>query len=640
MTTDWWYHRAVKQAPRQTDDFVYAVLVAFAILWLFGALSLVLRPIPSDIYPTFAFRAEDGLLRIAAFLTVNMASASVLVATVIAACVATARRGRPRAAAVGAGLVQTLLLAGTFVGGTGTVGDYRALVAVGLVAGSVVGMLVLSEVWRRISQQRRPVLVASLLAAVLAADAMILTALGHFAKLYGSLIVWLGVWTIALCFAMLRLVVADRRPPTAAGLLAVAIVMFGAVDLIPRVSGSFLHVRRVFDWRCPEAATFVNLQRTAQLDVYKLRGVLRTKATGASFDEKMLAAIPEPAKKYHVIFFVGDALRRDRVQPFSQEVSTPSLAALAAESTVFTSAYSPSPTTGYSLVSIFSGVLPEAAVAADGPPLFLPYALRHHGWGTGTCASFDGLHDMVPVLSGFDTDDVGFTEVTHSDVATMDPRFDSLATDALIERLKQSGDAPRFEYVHLYRAHGPFLPPDSVAKYDQAVRSVDAELGRLIEALRDAELWDRTILAVMGDHGEGLGEHGTYAHSQSLYVEQTAVPLILRIPGQPPATIEHPLTLNHLPTLVMDALGSRWPIDTQPDFPTGTPNRDFAIQEFHIRSELVWRAIRTSRWSYHHRILDGTTELYNLAEDRGEARDVSSEFPEVVSELRAVDEAL
>ena len=106
------------------------------------------------------------------------------------------------------------------------------------------------------------------------------------------------------------------------------------------------------------------------------------------------------------------------------------------------------------------------------------------------------------------------------------------------------------------------------------------------------------------------------------------MPFIVRVPGRVAAVRDEPVTLNILPTLVMEALGGSWPVSTA---------SEAAIQEFHIRSELVWRAIRQPPWSYHHRVLDGTVELYHLGDDPGEARDVAADHPEVVKRLSAME---
>lgn len=627
------------------NDFVLALVTGFVTFFAFGAASLVTRPIPADIYPTFAFRPEDGPAVLALFLAVNMAAFASLAALAIGLVAWLVRVGRRRSAVALATVLQVGVLAGSVVGGSGAfVRENRWVLLAALVLGSGVGFTALGAVVRRLPPRRHLVALGAGLAVVLAVDFIAVSALGNFANLYGMVFVWLAIWTLAGILGFVGLMLRDlgglgehaRRGLYATAALLVALAVVDATGLL---QPSFLHVRRVYDWRCPEAAAFVNLRRTAMLDVFKLQSALRSTRAGAAIDTTLLAAAEAPQQRWHVVFFVVDALRRDRVPPFNPEVETPHLRALAAESTVFRNAYSPAPTTGYSIVSFLSGVLPHAAVQADGPPIFLPYVLRHFGWHTGASASFDGLHDMVPVLAGFTSDDIGFTDITDAGVNQYHPTYDGLAVDALADRL-EAATAPRFEYIHLFGTHGPFRPPDSVAKYDAAVREADAQLGRLRARLEAAGLWERTLFVVFGDHGEGLGEHGMYAHSQSLYVEQTAVPLFVRIPGGGPAERPDPVTLNILPTVVMEALGGGWPVPTAVRHGDVVLNEDAAVQEFHIRSELVWRAIRQPPWSFHHRVLDRTVELYDLSADPGESRDIAPEHPDVVARFRALESQL
>ena len=62
----------------------------------------------------------------------------------------------------------------------------------------------------------------------------------------------------------------------------------------------------------------------------------------------------------------------------------------------------------------------------------------------------------------------------------------------------------------------------------------DRHVGRVIAALKELGLYDKTAIFVTGDHGEGLGEHGVTAHGYDLYAPQTKVPLIVRVPGLQP----------------------------------------------------------------------------------------------------------
>src|SRR4029078_6574388 len=103
----------------------------------------------------------------------------------------------------------------------------------------------------------------------------------------------------------------------------------------------------------------------------------------------------------------------------------------------------------------------------------------------------------------------------------------------------------------------PEVPPfgsDDMARYDGEIRFTDLHIGRLLDALRAKGLYDRTVVVVTGDHGEGFGEHGVQMHGYHLYAAQTRVPLIIRVPGLAPRRVAAPAAhVDILPTLATRA---------------------------------------------------------------------------------------
>jgi arylsulfatase A-like enzyme len=121
-------------------------------------------------------------------------------------------------------------------------------------------------------------------------------------------------------------------------------------------------------------------------------------------------------------------------------------------------------------------------------------------------------------------------------------------TDRAIEEVRDLR-APFFLWVHYFDPHDAvLLPPASSIPagvaipaagtidltremYDVEVRYVDAQLARLVAALEESGAWENTIVVVVADHGEGLGDHDWHAH-RLLYQEQIRVPLLLRLPSR------------------------------------------------------------------------------------------------------------
>ena len=92
-------------------------------------------------------------------------------------------------------------------------------------------------------------------------------------------------------------------------------------------------------------------------------------------------------------------------------------------------------------------------------------------------------------------------------------------------------------WMHLYDPHDPYEPPAPYSEeykgrlYDGEIAYADSALAHLIEYLKQKDLYDNSVIVVVGDHGEGLGEHKEDTHGIFLYDSTTHVPLILKLPN-------------------------------------------------------------------------------------------------------------
>ncbi len=101
--------------------------------------------------------------------------------------------------------------------------------------------------------------------------------------------------------------------------------------------------------------------------------------------------------------------------------------------------------------------------------------------------------------------------------------------------------------------------------YDGSIRGMDAELGRLLEGLRERGVADNTLLAFTSDHGEEFFEHGWGWHGNSVYGEMTSVPMVLWWPGVVPSgrvVSEVVESISLMPTL-LELSGVRVPDEAQ-----------------------------------------------------------------------------
>ena len=154
-------------------------------------------------------------------------------------------------------------------------------------------------------------------------------------------------------------------------------------------------------------------------------------------------------------------------------------------------------------------------------------------------------------------------------------------TDAAIEWLRHrpAGAAPFFLWVHYFDPHDPMIlppmealerfPPRSGSQedrlravYDGEIFFMDSQLGRLLDAVKASGHWGDTLIVVVGDHGEGLGDHDWWSHGV-LYQEQIRVPLLIRIPGlaSPRRVTRLARSIDIMPTLPREAGVPRkwWP---------------------------------------------------------------------------------
>jgi len=171
--------------------------------------------------------------------------------------------------------------------------------------------------------------------------------------------------------------------------------------------------------------------------------------------------------------------------------------------------------------------------------------------------------------------------------------------------------------------------------YDAEIHYLDTEIGRLLEGV--ASTIGESLLVVVSDHGEGLGQHRRIQHGTHLHDELTRVLLLLRAPGVEPGRVRTPVsTLDVVPT-VLEQLGIE---------PVGLvlqgrsllePAEERAVSASAravTGEELRWRSLRTRRFALLEDGRTGEAALYDRRTDPGEARNVAERHPDVVARLR------
>ncbi|MCP4654738.1 MAG: sulfatase-like hydrolase/transferase, partial [bacterium] len=160
----------------------------------------------------------------------------------------------------------------------------------------------------------------------------------------------------------------------------------------------------------------------------------------------------------------------------------------------------------------------------------------------------------------------------------------------------------------------------------------DAAVGEVFAALRDAGLWDDSLVMVTSDHGEAFMEHGRVGHNSTIYEEMLRVPLIVKLPaGRSAQGIDTGSlrSLGDLAPTILGLVGLEPPSEVRfPDLlAPGRPAE--AERAVFLRSSQPERTIfgvRTPRWKAITRE-GGTTELYDLVADPRESTDLAPERP-------------
>ena len=184
------------------------------------------------------------------------------------------------------------------------------------------------------------------------------------------------------------------------------------------------------------------------------------------------------------------------------------------------------------------------------------------------------------------------------------------------------------------------------ALYDAEIHYTDQQIGRLLDGLASDTLFaqeerDRTLVVIVSDHGEGLGEHRRIQHGTHLHDELTRALLLLRIPGRKPTRISNlARTIDLVPTLLdllhIDVPDARFQGRSLLPWLSGRPDRRHSYASALARSqqEHSEHAVRSDRWSLIEDRSSGAARLYDRRTDPGEQRDVGVDHPSTVAEMR------
>jgi arylsulfatase A-like enzyme len=240
-----------------------------------------------------------------------------------------------------------------------------------------------------------------------------------------------------------------------------------------------------------------------------------------------------------IVLISIDALRADHLPAYGyRKVQTPAIDQLAADGVVFEHAYSHVPQTLPAHATLMTGKLPFEHGVRDDVGFTIPERerllaeiLRDRGYETAAVVSNIALRSGTGIAQGFAFFDDGLP-ARDSDSTASAIRRDGADAERAAEEWLAKSDAPRrFLFVHFDSPRAPEAPPpqfDRYAPYDGEIAQADETVGRLLKYLKAHQLYDRTTIILLSDHGEGLGDHGEQEHGLFVYEEALRVPLIIK----------------------------------------------------------------------------------------------------------------
>jgi arylsulfatase A-like enzyme len=414
------------------------------------------------------------------------------------------------------------------------------------------------------------------------------------------------------------------------------------------------------------------------------------------------AAAAAPQRPPNILFvYLDDFGWRDAGFMGSDFYETPHLDSLAREGMVFTDAY-----------SCAANCAPARACLLSGQ-----YTPRHEVFNVGTRARGNGKHRRLQHVPGTATlrpDIVTWAECLqaagyrtgmfgkwHLGTSPQEQGFDvavehqklpgfeghlgpdgaylaDALTDAAIDFIEASGDAPWCAYLAHFAVHTPLQPKaELLAKYEAKapgelhdhvvmatmIQAVDDGVGRLVAALRERGLERDTVIVFSSDNG-GYGPatdmDPLWGYKGTYYEGGIRVPFFVRWPGvvEPGRTAEPVIGVDLYPTLVSLA-GATAPdqpldgVDLVPLLKGEVPGLGERPLYWHFPAYLqsygvfdeqrdpLFRTrpcsvVRRGRYKLHEYFEDGAVELYDLAADIRERHDLSAELPELRDALRAL----
>ncbi len=353
-----------------------------------------------------------------------------------------------------------------------------------------------------------------------------------------------------------------------------------------------------------------------------------------------------------VILISIDTLRADHLSAYGYSaIHTPNIDSFADHGTLFSDIDAQIPLTLPSHTSLFTSTYPfqnrieENAERVPAGAVTLASVLRGNGYKTAAFIGCVFLEREMGLDQGFDSFDSPFNFQAFSAISgsmffagtaqnpysVRDRRDGALVIGAATRWLSANHDQPVFLFLHLFDLHKPYKQ----AGYDAGIGYVDRLLGNFKQTLIRNGWWDRSLVILLSDHGESLGDHGEFTHGYFIYSSTLWVPLLMHWPsGSPsyPARSAQPAGLIDVAPTILDYLHIPPPPSFEGKSLLAKDSRTVYAESLHTHDAFGWAPLRSLRVGSYKYIQAPRPELYNLQTDPHEQHNLyTKDAPEVIT---------
>lgn len=287
--------------------------------------------------------------------------------------------------------------------------------------------------------------------------------------------------------------------------------------------------------------------------------------------------------------------------------------------------------------------------------------LKSAGFATGGFISAYVLRAETGLDSGFQTyeaemrrerGDESMGELQRSGAETI-----GKAREWLERIRRENGTRRYFLFLHLYEPHSPYAPPEpfktrySSQPYDGEIASVDSQIGSFLQWLKETGQYDRALILLTSDHGEGLGDHGEREHGVFVYNEDIHVPMMIKLPGGARAGdhVKEPVQHIDIVPTILDFCRLSSPPAPPPSLQgrsmigdrSGLENRVIYSESLFPLYHFGWSDLYALTDAKYRFIKAPREELYRLSDDPAEKKNLATALTTIAGQYRSqIDQAI